>query len=618
VAFIESNNQQSDNELKDETQNIEAVEVSFDDNDEISNISLEMSALAQDGVSTIEELKSAMEQISAASEQNAGAASESLSVSTQLEQTIAKTQRELNDAILISRNTHQNLEGSTSRVSKSVDRMVNSTKIASEVQKKKNRMKKASDNIGEAVGIIAKIADQTNLLALNAAIEAAKAKDEGKGFAVVASETRKLSGVSTVNADSIREVVNSIQISIETIEANIQNVASLIINSSKLGEDIMKNVNLAMDNIGSAIDKTNKIGDLYNEFVELVSMFQRGGDSIASAAEQTASAVSQVSGVIDVQASTLNEAQLSSDNLNDIIQNSSIKDNSSSIVSTSKKLIHIVNNTITSMKNATVSLDEIEHAGAISKEEALKNKQLAQNSLAIQEDIIKLLRDVLVDFTSTSNELAEVVNNLNNISSKILVTVKDGQITKKEMGVVSKQSKSINKILGTILLTNVQTNMLAVSGSIEASRAGESGKGFAVVSADIRSLAEDATTNLDKVQDVMEGLDEQIVSINESWTEVLVSQSNESELISQLVSETQKASATIKDNILLFDSLLLTNEENKTALDQAVIASNQISEAVELSIKSTVESKQATVLITTTLDNLKDSIDSLIDSVESL
>ena len=54
-----------------------------------------------------------------------------------------------------------------------------------------------------------------------------------------------------------------------------------------------------------------------------------------------------------------------------------------------------------------------------------------------------------------------------------------------------------------IALVVVQTSMLAVSGAVEAARAGESGRGFAVVSNDIRSLAREASENVERAKDTV-------------------------------------------------------------------------------------------------------------------
>jgi len=67
---------------------------------------------------------------------------------------------------------------------------------------------KATQKIGEVMGLIQNIAGQTNLLALNATIEAARAGDAGKGFAVVASEVKAL---STQTAKATEEIADQIQ-----------------------------------------------------------------------------------------------------------------------------------------------------------------------------------------------------------------------------------------------------------------------------------------------------------------------------------------------------------------------------------------------------------------------
>ena len=72
-----------------------------------------------------------------------------------------------------------------------------------------NRINVTSKKIENIIAEIESIASQTNLLSLNASIEAARAGEAGKGFAVVADEIRQLAEQSAKSAVGTRELVNN-------------------------------------------------------------------------------------------------------------------------------------------------------------------------------------------------------------------------------------------------------------------------------------------------------------------------------------------------------------------------------------------------------------------------
>ncbi len=73
--------------------------------------------------------------------------------------------------------------------------------------------------------------------------------------------------------------------------------------------------------------------------------------------------------------------------------------------------------------------------------------------------------------------------------------------------------RRIEKIVDSIALVAVQTNMLAVSGSVEAARAREFGRGFAVVSSDIRNLSRQSADSAGRAKDVAIAIQNQIGAV---------------------------------------------------------------------------------------------------------
>ena len=78
--------------------------------------------------------------------------------------------------------------------------------------------------------------------------------------------------------------------------------------------------------------------------------------------------------------------------------------------------------------------------------------------------------------------------------------------TKPKVENLSRNSTNINQILAVITTIAEQTNLLALNAAIEAARAGEQGRGFAVVADEVRGLAHRTQESIGEIQSVIEQL----------------------------------------------------------------------------------------------------------------
>ncbi|MFG1495329.1 methyl-accepting chemotaxis protein [Saccharospirillum sp. HFRX-1] len=134
---------------------------------------------------------------------------------------------------------------------------------------------------------------------------------------------------------------------------------------------------------------------------------------------------------------------------------------------------------------------------------------------------------------------------------------------------LNKHAQQINSILSTISGISEQTNLLALNAAIEAARAGEHGRGFAVVADEVRMLSS-------RTHESTKEIEEMISALGEATERAVDSMNKGGELASQSVADAVKASDSLKQIAEAISAI------NDRATQIAAAAEEQASVTVEI------------------------------------
>ncbi|MEZ0537479.1 methyl-accepting chemotaxis protein [Caldicellulosiruptoraceae bacterium PP1] len=302
-----------------------------------------------------------------------------------------------------------------------------------------------------------------------------------------------------------------------------------------------------------------------------------------------------------------------------------------------KKGIDLSTQVNNSIENVSKIANEV---SSITNDVSLEIQEIATGAGNQAEEANKILKSVtyfgdrINDVVSASNEMDSLSDEVNNYTNIGLETVKElskwAEQTSKVTGSMisninelSGYTKSIGRI--TNLLNNIseQTKLLALNASIEAAKAGEAGRGFSVVAAEIRKLADqsrnstkdiedilnkiikqtDATQNVaDDVENIIKGQEKSVLEVSKSLSNIITAMNK----LSDKIEDINKSIHMIDND----KNEIIESIENISSISQETAASSEeVSSAAKEQLSSIGELK-------TLIDNLNNLAQDLKKAME--
>jgi methyl-accepting chemotaxis protein len=257
----------------------------------------------------------------------------------------------------------------------------------------------------------------------------------------------------------ILSVVLSLILS-RSIKSNVRRISRSILEIASAGGDLTKRIKVKTnDELGSLAQDTNLLIEGIANLIKEISLM---AENVSLSSEELLASAEETSKTIMSIAETSSEIAAGSEQASVQMDSSMRK--------------------MTSLENVIIQLN--------SQAETVKSTAIAMKSAAEEG--------------SRSVELS---------SNKVL-NIKDIMAsTSTTIASLGKKSSEITNIINTITAISEQTNLLALNAAIEAARAGEQGRGFAVVADEVRKLAEQSRIAAKEVTHIVHSIQSEVTAI---------------------------------------------------------------------------------------------------------
>lgn len=213
----------------------------------------------------------------------------------------------------------------------------------------------------------------------------------------------------------------------------------------------------------------------------------------------------------------------------------------------------------------------VEQSSAVN--ETTQVVEMLDKSAKLSAEQASQVSEISQQVLKAASEGEEMVNQMKNLQAEIqdrVITIND-YIKELEF-----QTNQIGSITDAVSELAKQTNMLALNAAVEASRAGEFGRGFAVVSIEIRKLSDESKNSANKIQGLIDEIKKSVkktVTLTETGKQAAITGSSYADQTSAKFKEVAASIGRLSENV---SSIAMNLKQQARAHEEVLIAMNSL------------------------------------------
>ncbi len=243
--------------------------------------------------------------------------------------------------------------------------------------------------------------------------------------------------------------------------------------------------------------------------------------------------------------------------LRDLI--SGIRDGVTQIASAAEELSAVTEQTSAGVNSQKIETDQVAtamHEMTATVQEVARNAEEASQAAAAADG----------EAREGDKVVNEAITQIERLASEVARSTE-------AMSVLQQESDKIGSVMDVIKAVAEQTNLLALNAAIEAARAGEAGRGFAVVADEVRGLAQRTQKSTEEIEGLVAGL-------QNGTQQVSAVMNNSRALTDSSVALTRKAGTSLENITRTVSNIQSMNQQIAAAAEQQSAVAEEISRSI--------------------------------------